>query len=92
MVEFFCSSLIISFLDYGLKMLKVKSPVLHIFLLKLRFLFDFALDYINKCFGIAEILLKKSIKLDPQQKFYLVPIFILVLVETDPSIIKKSDK
>lgn len=47
---------------------------------------------INKSYGVAKILLKKNFNLGPKLEFYQVLIFVLVLVETDSSIKKRSDK
>ena len=63
-VGFFRSSLLIEFLENELEMFKVRSPVLHLFLLKLRDMFDFALCCINKSSRVTEILLKKSLEID----------------------------
>ena len=65
---------------------KIRSLILYIFLLKLRVLFDFALSYINKCSRVAKMLLKKNLKLNLGQRFYLTLIFVLVLVEADLTI------
>ena len=70
----------------------MKSPVLHFFELKLRVLFNSTPSSINKSSRITEILLKKSLKLGLEQRFSLIPMFILILVETDLLINKKDDK
>ena len=64
---------------------------MHIFLLKLRVLFNFTLGYIDQCSGVTKILLKKSLELSLKQSFYLTLTFLLVLMETNPSTKKKSD-
>ena len=64
-VRFFRSSLVIEFLENRLEIFKVRSPVLHLFLLKLRVTFDSALGRVDKSSGVTEILLKKSLEIDP---------------------------
>ena len=73
-------------------MFKVRGLVLYFFLLKLKVLFNSALDYINKYFRVTKILLKTSFKFDLGKKFYLIPAFVLVPAETDLPINKKSSK
>ena len=64
-VGFFRSSLLIEFLENGLEVFKVRDPVLHLFLLKLKVTFDSALGRVDKSSGVIKILLKKSLKIDP---------------------------
>ena len=73
-------------------MFKVKSPILHLFLLKLRVTFDSPLGYVNKSLRVTKILPKKSFKIDPGQWSYLTPTFVLVPAETDPPIKKRCGK
>ena len=63
-VGFFWSFLFIEFLENGLEVFKVKGPVLHLFLLKLRVTFDSALGRVDESLGLTEILSKKSLKID----------------------------
>ena len=91
-VEFFRSSLLIKFLENKLDVFKVRGLVLHLFLLKLRVTFDSALGRVNKSLGVAKILLKKSLKIDRGQGFYLTPTFMLRLVETDLPTKKRGGK
>ena len=63
-VEFFQSSFLIEFLKNGLEMFKVRGPVLHLFLLKLRVTFDSAPGHIDESSGVTEILSKKSLEID----------------------------
>ena len=65
-VRFFRSSLLIEFLKNGLEVFKVRGPVLHLFLLKLRVTFDFAPGHIDESSGVNKILLKKSFEIDPR--------------------------
>ena len=55
-------------------------------------MFDFTPDFLDKSFRIIGIFIKKNLKLSPDQSFYLVPIFLLVLVKTDLPIKKKDCK
>ena len=64
-IGFFWSSLLIKFLENGLKVFKVRGPVLHLFFLKLRVTFDFALGLVDESSGVTEILSKKSFEIDP---------------------------
>ena len=64
-VGFFRSSLLIEFLKNGLEVFKVRGLVLHLFVLKLRVTFDFALGRIDESSGVTEILLKKSFEINP---------------------------
>ena len=64
-VEFFRSSLFIEFLEIGLKVFKMRGPVLHLFLLKLRVTFDSAPGHVDESLGVTEIFLKKSLEIDP---------------------------
>ena len=64
-VEFFRSSLLIEFLENGLEVFKVRGPVLHLFLLKLRVTFGSAPSHVNESSGVTEILLRKSLEIDP---------------------------
>ena len=64
-VGFFQSSLLTKFLDNGLEIFKVRGLVLHLFLLKLRVTFDSAPGYVDESSGVTEILLKKSLEIDP---------------------------
>ena len=64
-VRFFRSSLLIEFLENRLEVFKVRSPVLHLFLLKLRVTFDSVPGRVDKSSGVTEILLKKSLEIDP---------------------------
>ena len=64
-VGFFWSSLLIEFLENGLEVFKVRSPVLHLFLLKLRVTFDSAPGRVDESSGVTEILSKKSLEIDP---------------------------
>ena len=70
----------------------MKSLVLNLFLLKLKMMFDFTPDFLDKSFRIIGIFIKKNLKLSPDQSFYLVPIFLLVLVKTNLPIKKKDCK
>ena len=73
-------------------MFKIGGPVFHFLLLKLRVTFDFALDFVNKSSRVAKIVRKKSLELNPWQKFYLNSKFILVLAEINLPIKKKVGK
>lgn len=73
-------------------MFKLRSLILYLFLLKLKVLFDSVLNYIDKYFGVTKILLKKSFEICLEQKFYLIPIFVLVRTETDLPINKRDSK
>ena len=64
-VGFFQSSFFIKFLENGLEIFKVRDPVMHFFLLKLRVKFDSAIGHVNESSGVTEILLKKSLEIDP---------------------------
>ena len=64
-VGFFRSSLLIEFLENGLEVFKVRGPILHFFLLKLRVTFDSAPGCVDESSGVTEILLKKSLEIDP---------------------------
>ena len=63
-VRFFLSSFLIKFLENRLKMFKVRASILHLFLLKLRVMFDSALGYVDKSLRVAEIFSKKSLKIN----------------------------
>ena len=63
-VGFFRSSLFIEFLENELEVFKIRSSVLHFFLLKLRVTFDFAPSYVNESLGVTKMLLKKSLKIN----------------------------
>ena len=63
-VGFFRSSLLIEFLENRLEVFKVRDSVLHLFLLKLRVMFDSAPGRVDKSFGVTEILSKKSLEID----------------------------
>lgn len=62
---------------------KIKEQVLYFFLLKLSIVFDSTLNCVNKYSKVVKMLLKKSFKLSLEQGLYLMPIFILVPIETD---------
>ena len=64
-IGFFQSSLLIEFLENRLEVFKVRDPVLHLFLQKLRVTFDSALGRVDKSSGVTKILLKKSFEIDP---------------------------
>ena len=51
------------FLENRLETIKVREPVLYLFLLKLTILFNATLRYVNKYFGVAKIFLKKDLNL-----------------------------
>ena len=68
-VKFFLSFFLIEFLNNRLELFKVKSPVIYIFLLIIKVLFNSTLSHIKKSFGIAKIFLKKSLKLSLKQRF-----------------------
>ena len=53
------------FLENKLEMFKVRGPVLHLFLLKLRVTFDSAPGYIDESLEVTKIFLKKNLKIDP---------------------------
>ena len=63
-VRFFQSFFLIEFLENGLNVFKMRDPVLHLFLLKLRVTFDFALGPVDKNSGVTEIFSKKSLNID----------------------------
>ena len=63
-VGFFWSSLLIEFLENRLEMFKMRGPVLHLFLLKLRVMFDSAPGHVDKSSGVTEILSTKSLEID----------------------------
>ena len=63
-VGFFWSSLLIEFLENGLDVFKVRGLVLHLFLLKLRVMFDSTPARVNKSSGVTKILLKKGLKIN----------------------------
>ena len=65
-VGFFRSSLLIEFLENRLEVFKVRGPVLHLCLLKLRVTFDSAPGHIDESSGVTEILLKKNLEIDPR--------------------------
>ena len=44
----------------------MRGPVLHIFFLELRIMFDSALGHINISLEVIEIFLKKSLEIDPE--------------------------
>ena len=64
-VGFFWSSLLIQFLENRLEVFKVRDPVLHLFLLKLRVTFDFALGCVDESLGVTKIFSKKSLEINP---------------------------
>ena len=66
----------------------MRHLILPLFKLKLKILFNFTLNCINKTLEVIKIFLKKSFKINIKQSFYLVSIFILVLVETNMQITK----
>ena len=45
-------------------MFKVRDPVLHLFLMKLRVTFNSTPGGVDESLGVTEILLKKSLKID----------------------------
>lgn len=51
------------FLETRLEIFKLKSLIIHIFVIELRVIFDSTLDHINKSSRIIMILLKKSFKI-----------------------------
>ena len=63
-IKFFWSSFLIKFLENGLKVLKVKGPVLHLFLLKLRVTFNSAPGRVDESSRVTKILLKKSLEIN----------------------------
>ena len=65
-VGFFRNFLLIEFLENELEVFKVRDPVLHLFLLKLRVTFDSAPGRVDESSGVIEILLKKSLEIDPE--------------------------
>ena len=71
-------------------MFKIRTLILYLFLLKPRVIFDYTLGLVNKNSELAKIFLEKNLKLSLGQRFYLTPIFILMLAETNLSI-KKND-
>ena len=64
-VGFFQRSLLIEFLENGLKVFKVRGLVLYLFLLKLRVTFDSSLGRVDESLGVTKILSKKSLEIDP---------------------------
>ena len=62
---FFQSSILIEFLKNRLEVFKVRGPVLHLFLLKLRVKFDFASGYVDESLGVTKIFLNKSPEIGP---------------------------
>ena len=48
-----------------MEVFKVRSPVLHLFLLKLRVIFDSALGRVDESLGVTEIFSKKRLEIDP---------------------------
>ena len=70
----------------------MKDLVLYLFLLKLRVTLDSTSSCVNERLGVTKILLKKSLEIYLEYGFYLSPIFMLVLAETDLPTKKKSGK
>ena len=73
-VEFFQSSLFIKFFKNRLKVFKVRDPVLYLFLLEPRVLFDFILGYIYKNSRVIKIFLEKSLEFSLEQTFIPLPV------------------
>ena len=65
-VGFFRSSLLIEFLENELEVFKVRSPVLYLFLLKLRVTFDSTKGCVDESSGVTKILSKKNLEIDPR--------------------------
>ena len=48
-----------------MEVFKVRDSVLHFFLLKLRVMFNSAPGHVDESLGVTEILLKKTLEIDP---------------------------
>lgn len=73
-------------------MIKVRDPVLYLFLLKLKVTVDFILDYVNKNLGLIKVLLEKKLELVLRKRFYLTPTLLLISAKADPLTKKRSNK
>ena len=62
-IKFFGIFFLIEFLEYRLKLFKIKNLILHLFLLKLRVTFSFTLSFITKNSRVTKIVLEKTFKL-----------------------------
>lgn len=71
-------------------MFKIKNPVLYIFLLKLKVIFDFILGYINKNSKVSKFCLKKALNLIKRKVLFRFNIFISI--GRNLSAYKKRDK
>lgn len=71
-------------------MFKIKNPVLYIFLLKLKVIFDFILGYINKNSKVSKFCLKKALNSIKRKVLFRFNIFISI--GRNLSAYKKRDK
>ena len=68
----------------------MNNLILHLVLLKLRIIFDSALFCLNKNSEMSKILLEKNLEFDPEQKFDLIIMFILILAKLNLQQSKKK--
>lgn len=91
-LAFFQIFFLIKIFSNRLELFKITNLVLHLFLLRLRVIFDFFLGHVNKNSKGTKIFLKKHFKLSPRQKSDLILIFIIVSIKPDPLIKKRCGK